>query len=225
MSLTLSQLRDEVRLNLKRDSTVLPDSRLTRWLNQAQLELAQLRSWEEMREIYETSTVSGQFRYAFPVRAKEFFSIRLLDGTTYRKLIYIPSRDADRYLEDSASSGVPEVYIDYGSNFELYPIPDGVYELRARISQFPVELSADSDTSALRNKDLLLVAGATILGLQSLKEVEDANYWRASVYAPMLQAAVAADHRGDDWDAQLQPFTLGPSFPEDPHSVWAGIRR
>lgn len=224
MSLTLSQMRDELRLNLKRDSTALPDSRLTLWLNESQRRLAQLRTWEEMREIYTTSTVVGQSRYPFPARAKEFLSIRIESTSgNYEKLQSVAPRQADEYINDYDRSGTPEVYVDFGVNFELWPIPDAVYALKARISQFPADLSADSDVSALKNKDLLIILGATVLGFNALREVEEATAWENGQYRAALQAAIGADYSGKDLDTTLQPFTV-PHTVLSPLNVFAGIR-
>ena len=165
MAMTLTQMQTEVRANIKRTSTGLSDSRITNWLNWGQNLAADWHTYEEMRKNFTGHTVASVKRYGFPTRMKDIYSLTLQDGASSRKLEYVYPREFDLKIPrpEQTSNGRSCFYVDYGVNFELYRIPDIVYDLNLRCSIYPIELSAAGDVSTLLRKDALICAMATML--------------------------------------------------------------
>lgn len=205
----LSEMKTEVRNNIRRDTSVFSDDLIDRMLNWSQERIGDMHTFEEMKKLFSASVVSGQLRYSFPTRMKDLKTIRIMDGSSSRKLHYVHERDIDRarpYPDDY--SGMPGYYVDYGDFFELHDIPDSsTYTLLLRCSRYAADLSSDSQTSDLLRKDLVLIAGATALAFLWIKEVEDANVWD-SIFNVLMKDKVRTDHSGEDWEPQGQPFSV-----------------
>lgn len=146
-------------------------------------------------------------QYSFPTRMQDIYDISLQDGTSSRQLIYVPARHFDDMIPRAreTTSGVPTHYVDHGSYFELWPIPDDVYPLFMRYTRFPVDLSSDTDTSALDNKDHLIIALSTAMCLDEIMEDEQAVRW-SQIYKRRLGNAKLADHSHEDWRPRARPF-------------------
>jgi len=209
--MTRAELRDEVRFNLKRSSDALPDTRINTWLNWALQFVADLHTYEEMR-VNETDTTpsDGTNTMNFPSNMKDLYSVRVQDGASSVKLEYVFPRLFDRIVPyPSASSRArPGYYVDYGTQYELFPIPDKEYPLLIRCSVYPSPMTSDNDTPSLLRKDALLVAVATVFGFWSLREVEDAAYWGKEIVPQLFKASVASDHSGEDWTPIARPFRV-----------------
>jgi len=206
--MTRSELREEVRFNLKRTSDALSDSRINTWLNWSLQFIADLHTYEEMRKVYTTTTTADQKSYSFPTRMKDIYTLRLISGASSRKLTYIYPREFDTKIPypEQNSKRKSSYYVDYGTHFELYPIPDNSYTLELRCSLYPSSMSSDTDTPDLLRKDALIVAVATVFGFWSLREVEDASYWGGEIVPTLYQASLASDHSAEDWIPIARPY-------------------
>lgn len=211
MAMTRAELRDEVRNNIKRTSEAFADSRIHTFLDWTQQRVADAHTFEEMRKSDTFLTTDGVSKYNFPTRMKDIYSITIQDGANSRKLTYVHPRDFDSSIPrpETYSEGVPSWYVDYGTQFELFKIPDDEYTGNRRYSQYPQSLSTNNMSSDLVNKDALLVAGATSFGFWALREIEDAEYWNASIYAMLLAEAVRTDHSAEDWTPVARGFSIG----------------
>jgi hypothetical protein len=131
---------------------------------------------------------------------KDLYSITVQDGSRSRKLIYVQARNFDTIIPRAAtySEGLPEWYVDFGSTFELFPIPDAKYFLNRRWSQHPIDLTVGV-ASALLRKDALITAMSTVFGFYSLREIEDAGYWGGEIVPALYEASLTGDHSGEDW--------------------------
>ena len=201
MAMDREDLVDEVRENIKRDTNGVTDVRIRRWVNWAQDYLADLHTYEEMRVSDASAvTIDGDNSLAWPTRMKDLYSMTVQDGARSRKLTYVKARDYDTVVPRAVTyaEGLPEWYVDFGSTFELFPIPDAAYTLNRRFSQYPPDL-VDSAVSALLRKDALLCAIATTFGFWSLREIEDAAYWGGELVPVLYEASLTGDHSGEDW--------------------------
>jgi len=142
---------------------------------------------------------------------KDIYSITIQDGSNSRKLIYVHPMNFDSMVPRPAtySEGVPHWYVDYGTQFELFKIPDDSYTGVRRYSQYPSPLTADPQASDLTNKDALIVAGATAFGFWAIREIEDAEYWNNVVYKTLLGEALETDHSAEDWTPIARGFSIG----------------
>jgi len=208
MAMTGTDFISEVRENIKRTTAGVSDARILRWANWAQGYLADLHTYEEMR-VKDTSlsTVDGDNSLAWPTRMKDLYSATVQDGARSRKLTYVNARNFDTVVPRSAiySENLPEWYVDFGSEFELFPIPDAVYNVPMRISQHPADIAAGT-SSALLRKDALLCAMATVFGFYSLREIEDAAYWGGEIVPVLFQASLTGDHSAEDWTPVARGF-------------------
>ena len=213
MSLSLLEIRTRVRSCIKRESTSLSDSTVDSYINQSQRGIARLHTFSEMYKTEETVTVASQKHYTYPERMKNIFSIRLIDNGSSRKLIRVDSRRFDDLVPypENLSEARSTHYIDFGTYFEVYPIPDAIYSLYMRISKFPKALTADSDESDLDEKDDIIIAGANGYGMEELRELDDATYWFKR-FRELLNEAIKGDHTPGDWTSGAAPFRLG-TFP------------
>ena len=212
MAMTLSELRDEERENIKRDTNGVSNARITRWVNWAKDYLADLHTYEEMR-YKDTSkeTVASDNTLAWPTRMKDLYSMAIQDGSRSQRLTYVPARGFDTVVPRPETSGenLPKWYVDYGSSFELFPIPDAVYSLNIRISKYPADLSADSDECELLRKDALICGMSTVFGFYSLREIEDAAYWGGEIVAALYTASLTGDRSAEDWVPIARGFGSG----------------
>ena len=82
-------------------------------------------------------------------RPKDIYSIRLIDAGNSRKLTYTPQSDIDLIIPypEQNSTGIPKWYTPFGDNTELLPIPDAIYNLTVRYSQWPAPLISETDES------------------------------------------------------------------------------
>lgn len=202
MAMDRENLRDEVRENIKRSVDGVSNARINRWIDWAQGYLADLHTYEEMRSNDTSkSTTTSSVTVTWPTRMKDLYSMQVQDGARSRKLVYVHARNFDREVPRPAthSEGLPNWYVDYGSTFELFNIPDAEYSLVIRCSVYPADFASDSTESVLLRKDALMCGIATVFGFYTLREVEDATYWGQTVVPPLYDASLTSDHSGEDW--------------------------
>lgn len=214
MAMDREDFRDEVRENIKRDTDGVSDARINRWINWAKDYLADLHTYEEMR-VRDTSksTTGSDNSLAWPTRMKDLYSATVQDGARSRKLIYVPARDFDRVVPRAATytENLPEWYVDYGSSFELFPIPNTTYNVPMRISQYPIDFADDDAVCALLRKDALITAIATTFGFWTLREIEDASYWGGELVPALYEASLTGDHSAEDWVPIARGFGGAPA--------------
>ena len=212
MAMDREDMRDEVRENIKRTTTGFSNTRIDRHLDWAQNYLSNLHTYEEMR-VKDTSkvTTASDNSVAWPTRMKDLYSMTIQDGARSTKLTYVYAREFDTKIPrpETYSIGLPSWYVDYGSTFELFRIPDAEYTLNIRISQYPIDFADDNAVSTLLRKDALLVAMATVFGFWSLREIEDASYWGGELVPALYEASLTGDHSGEDWVPIARGFSSG----------------
>jgi len=218
MAMTRDDFVEEIRANIRRSSTVLADSRIRLWLNWGQNLLSNWHTYEEMKKKYTGTTVASQPDYGFPTNMKDIQSMVINTGDSEsRKLIHVPARSFDKIIPRKAQhdEGIPAWYVDYGVNFEVFKIPDDEYTFDLRCSLFPADFntaSADATydvVSGLLRKDALLSALGTMYGFLSLRELEDATYWKEEYVTTMFQASILGDHVASDWEPIARGFGTG----------------
>ncbi|KKN42495.1 hypothetical protein LCGC14_0712560 [marine sediment metagenome] len=216
MAMDREDFRDEVRGNIKRTVDGVSNARINRWINWAQGYLSDLHTYEEMRSNDTSkSTTASSVVVTWPTRMKDLYSMTVRDGARSRKLVYVHARNFDREVPRPATytEGLPSWYVDYGSTFELFQIPDAIYNLAIRCSVYPADFGDDDATSTLLRKDALISGVATVFGFYSLREVEDAAYWGSQIVPPLYEASLTSDHSAEDWlpiarGFQSQPLNM-----------------
>lgn len=211
MAMTLSEMRTQVRANIRRDTSVLTDATLTQIINWTQERIADLHTFPEMHHSFTTSSVEDQLRYSWPARLKSIITLKLVDGTRSRRLAYVLAADVDTsrpYPEEY--SGTSDYYFDFGPYFELHDVPDDAYTLFLRCATYPIDLTADAQESTLLRKDSVIVAGSTALAFLWQKEVEEAQTWD-QVFQRLMAEKVSSKREHSDWEPVARPFSTAPS--------------
>ncbi len=167
-TLTLTQMQAEVR-SYHGNRTDL-DTRITRFLNFAQIRLARAYSFPELHKFV---TATGSFvndatdRFiSLPANVHSVKDFVLEDGDTSRKLEYKSPREFDRLYTGYISRGrsKPAIYTRWQECMELMPLPDEAYNYEIRYIVWPTDLVNGSDVSILDRKDeLLILLAASIM--------------------------------------------------------------
>lgn len=210
-TLTYTDLADEILKGLG-NRTDFATSRIVRILNISQIRIARAARWEELEQLLERNTDvtadSDQDRMIpIPANVRDVYSIVLLDGSFSRKLTKIQHRTVDRRLPmpHYYERRRPHSYVLWRENFELFPVPDAVYALRARVIMWPTAFTGTSgQVSDLDQKDDMLIALALSWAFQSLKMIEEANRWWA-VYKGLLSDAIDEEVENPDIDILPNP--------------------
>jgi hypothetical protein len=184
--LTRQQIENEALDNaaksgaLTLQSGTLLSSRITTWVNRAQLMIA--RRSDLLQATATMSTVANQQTYSFPSNFDSIYTLKLEDGLESRKVTCILPWQFDKEipLPSSMVSERSWFYVPYKSTgtFELFPIPDDVYTMRLRYSYFPTDFTSSTGVSEYSNLDDAIVAYTTSLIFQWLQELKDASTWR-----------------------------------------------
>lgn len=219
-TMTLTQLENEIRYNLGSRTDL--DSRLVTFLNWAQEEIARQHTFRDMENLDTSqSTVADQDYINHPTSIKDLISIRLLDATRSRKLVYVPERRFDHLVPkpDEYSTGRPSHYFSWGTKFYLWRIPDAAYSVKIRYVKWPTALSGGGDTSDFDNLDEGLVKLATAKALQSIEAPgERIRRWSAFAGKIISQAIVHDLKRFTDEAIQgdYRMYQSGPDYWKDP---------
>jgi len=215
-TLTGAQMESEIKANLgNRDDL---DSRLYRFLNWAQEYIARQWNFRELQEIDTTcDTVASQAYISQPTGIKNLISIRVLDGTSSRKLVYIPRREFDKWIAkpDEYTEGTPSHYTSWGSRFYLWRIPDAIYQTEIQYEKWPTEFAAASSaTSDLMKLDQCIIHLATAHALASLKDMGGAFNYHTAQGEKLLAVAIKNDKQLFS-DEEIKPdYSLSKSGPE-----------
>lgn len=179
-------------------------------LNRIMVRMSRKHDFRECRKIYYTSTVDGTKNYAFPTGYKTIFDLRLIDGTSSRKLEHLQGQYFDEMVAypEGESEGRSAWYVPYGNNFDLFPIPDTTYTLYIKCTIWPTILAATTDSVIYdSDKDDLLVYGLSEELFQLMQMHEDAAVWGAK-FKMALRDAIDVDGKYPDWN----PVAMGFDF-------------
>ena len=210
MADTLLEMRTEVRDYVRRTVGVLPDARINKWINRSVIRICNNNNFKEMEDYDFPTTTADVKRYAHPPTLKDIYSLTIQDGASSTDLIYVQGKYFDKQIPRSEETTTqrPYLYIDYGTEYELYPIADATYTINRKFWAFPVDLVLDADTSSLSRKDHLIVAGATAFGFKTLREFVASEGWEA-VFTRYQKEAKRGNKRGKTAGTRLRGFRYG----------------
>ena len=186
-------------------------------INDAIRSIASVRDFNELIVTDEENafTATNQLSYDASLdwnltRLKKIYSIKLMDGSNSRKLIFKPSNELNEALPypEQISTGYATHYTPIGSSmYQLTPIPDGVYPLYIKYSQWPAALSADTDLVPFDNLDTQIVFLAKDIANAYLGGTYFDFAKRAGQY---LAQGVREENREPDHKRVAQPFSTSP---------------
>lgn len=176
-TLKLSQLEDEIRSNLGSRTDL--DNRLVTFINWAQEQIARPRQGiRELKDLDSSvSTTADQETVTLPSGTRSVFSIRLMDGTSSRKLTFVPERKYDQWVASPTSyaTAASSHYSPWGNTLYLWRVPDAAYTLKIRREIWPTALSDHDDTLDFVGLDECVCELATAKAFRSLKMHKEAK--------------------------------------------------
>lgn len=212
MGTTYAEFKRKVMLNLQPRDDGITLIAVEEAINDAQKVIASIRDFDELMTLDTThaTTVADQKLYHIDtdfslVRAKDIFSIRLMDGANSRKLEYVPFRSLDERVPytEITGTGRSKYYAIRGKYVELYPIPDDAYSLYVQHSQWPAVMTADANETEFADIDHVIIALATDMALASLEG--GSSDW-ATRAKQLLGMATGEDVTRPDQFHVAQPF-------------------
>ena len=165
-------------------------------VNDAKHEIEEAWDWNAFKTTLTASTVQNVLSYELDTANQNFTTIDVINDTSN----FIMKRGTTAqfnkwYLTvDPANTGSPTHYnyngVDADNNVivDIYPKPDGVYNLRFNLFIRPEELSTDTDTLLIPDKPVIMLAYAKAIEERG----EDGGQAAASAYATALRLATDA---------------------------------
>lgn len=121
----------------------VPDSVLDAVINKAHRNIATVYPNLDSRAVATTPTVIGLADYPLPVDA---FALRAVwDSTSGQKLVKRGERWAAGRNWSDAPRGRPTDYVRYTNLIQVWPVPDGIYQLDIYYQQNIADMVADTD--------------------------------------------------------------------------------
>lgn len=121
-------------------------------VNDAKREIEDAYDWNALSDTLSAVTSAGIFNYVLVGSRTRFRVIDVLNDTDDFQLSYAPTTWMNRqYLLTDTQEGSPYYYNFNGvdtngdTQVDLYPIPDGVYNIRFNLTIPQADLSADND--------------------------------------------------------------------------------
>lgn len=119
-------------------------------LNEGQLVIMQEADWYDLYATDTFVTADGTDEYPAPADLNKM--IGLTDVTNNRPLIEATVRGMDAADPNADSNSLPTHFAMQGTNYRLFPIPNGAYTIRERYWKIPAVMSADEATSDLNEE-------------------------------------------------------------------------
>lgn len=137
---TFKQMVNEVLVRLREDEVVnVSDTAYSKmicyFVNKIKREVEDSWDWAALRTTYEFGTVNDIFNYTM-VESQTRFRVDSVWNTTDKiEMEWMPSTEMDRVFREERQKGSPRYYSFNGvdnngdTQVDLYPIPDGYYEV------------------------------------------------------------------------------------------------
>lgn len=137
------------------------------FVNDAKRQCEDAYNWNALSETLSAVTGSDVFNYVLDGSGQRFRVIDVIDDTSNAMLQLQTTGQMNKlFLLQTAQKGAPKYYNFNGTNsdgdtqVDLYPIPDGVYNLRFNIIRPQVPLIADADTLLIPSEPVIFNAVA-----------------------------------------------------------------
>lgn len=168
-------------------------------VNDAKEEIENSWNWSALRTTLSATTVSGTFNYELNGTQNRFKVLDVVNDTGNFFMTYRTASEFNNwFLNQTPANGAPRYYSFNGISsdgdtlVDLYPIPNGAYDLRFNIIMPQAELSADSDVLLIPSKTVQMLAYAKAVEERG----EDGGASANSAYATaarVLNDAIAFD--------------------------------
>jgi hypothetical protein len=137
------------------------------FINDAKRQAEDAYPWNALSETLTASTATDIFNYVLVGSGQRFRVLDVLNDTSNTIVNNATTRWMnEQFLLTSVQKGSPSYYNFNGTNsngdtqVDLFPIPNGVYEIRFNVIKPQVALSADSDTLLIPSEPVIFNATA-----------------------------------------------------------------
>jgi hypothetical protein len=137
------------------------------FVNEAKAQVEAAWDWSALRSTLTATTTSGVFNYELQTARTNFKVLDVLNDTSN---FFMEYRSAswfnEQFLLVEPETGAPYYYnfngvsSDGDAQVDIYPIPDGAYELRFNITKRNLPLTADADEIIIPTRPIILFATA-----------------------------------------------------------------
>ena len=171
-SSTYLQLVNDVLIRLRENEvTAVTDNNYSKmigeFVNDAKRQCEDAYNWNALSETLTADTTASLFNYSLVDSGQRFRIIDVIDDTSNAILELQTTAQMNKlFLLQTAQKGAPKYYNFNGvdangdTQVDLYPIPDGVYNLRFNIIKPSLPLSASTDTVLIPSEPIIFNATA-----------------------------------------------------------------
>jgi hypothetical protein len=172
MVMNYLELVNDVLIRLRENEvsaiTDTPYSKLiAKFVNDAKRQVEDAYAWNSLSETLTASTADNIFNYVLVGSGQRFRVIDVLNDTSNTIVQNATTRWMnDQFLLTSVQKGSPAYYNFNGTNsngdtqVDLFPIPNGVYEVRFNVIKPQVALAADADVLLVPSEPVIFNATA-----------------------------------------------------------------
>ena len=161
------------------------------FVNDAKRQTEDAYPWNALSDTLTAVTGADVFNYVLTGSGQRFRVIDVLNDTSNNIVINAPTKWMDeRFLLTNTEKGSPRYYNFNGVNsngdtqVDLYPIPNGVYNIRFNIIKPQVPLAADADNLLVPHEPVVFNAVARALAERG----EDGGIMSGEMYALYTQS-------------------------------------
>jgi hypothetical protein len=143
---------------------------IAKFVNDAKRNVEDAYNWNALSDTLTAVTATDIFNYVLVGSGQRFRVIDVLNDTSDTLLTNAPTQYMNQqFLLSSNSKGSPHYYNFNGTNtngdtqVDLFPIPNGVYNIRFNVIKPQVALSADADKVLVPTEPIVMLAYAKAL--------------------------------------------------------------
>ena len=137
------------------------------FVNEAKSQVEVAWDWSALRSTLTLTTTPNIFNYELNGAQNNFKVLDVWNDTSNLEMKYQTGYWFNKeFLMAVPQVGIPAYYnfngvsVDRDTQVDIYPIPDGVYDLRFNITQRNLELTEDAETTVLPTRPIILLATA-----------------------------------------------------------------
>ena len=137
------------------------------FVNEAKAQVESAWDWSALRTTLSATTTAGVFNYELNGSQNNFKVLHVLNDTSNIEMMYKDATWFDNeFLMADPQRGIPAYYnfngvsTDGDTQVDIYPIPDGAYNLRFNVTLRNLPLSADADDMVIPSRPVILLATA-----------------------------------------------------------------
>ena len=209
LSEMLNDLRAESNISLAPGHNLASRNAHIILLRRVQRELWLQNTWPDQIVYRDTFTGAGQRTYEYPDDI-DFESIQEawidpggVTGNASKTFIWLDYGIGPDEVNENVASGQPERWQHYSDNedqFELWPVPDGLYTVRFKGMKRLGRLVEDTDKSTLDGTLIVLYAASELLA-QAKNDLAPVKQQKAIAYYQRLRGMLSAQ--------KTEPFVMG----------------